>query len=136
MAANDQIRASDADREVVVTTLREAYAAGRLDLEEFDERTSAAYASKTWGELRKLTADLPAQPPLGMDVTGRPLPPPSALPRYPRSEPPQRQRRRHPAATLIPLAVLAVITWHEPYVLMFIVLAIVLSAVMSANRRR
>jgi hypothetical protein len=40
MASDDPIRASDADREVVVATLREAYTAGRLDLDEFDERTS------------------------------------------------------------------------------------------------
>ena len=49
MASDHSIRASDVDREVVVATLRDAYTAGRLTLEEFDERTSAAYASKTWG---------------------------------------------------------------------------------------
>ena len=48
MASDDPIRASDADREVVVATLREAYTAGRLNLDEFDERTTAAYESKTW----------------------------------------------------------------------------------------
>jgi len=71
MASDDPIRASDADREVVVATLREAYTAGRLNLDEFDERTTAAYESKTWGDLRKLTADLPSQPILGGDVPGR-----------------------------------------------------------------
>src|SRR5215471_18957325 len=73
MASDHMIRASDQDRDVVVTTLRDAYTAGRLTLEEFDERTTAAYASRTWGELRKLTEDLPAQPVLGSDVPGRPL---------------------------------------------------------------
>jgi hypothetical protein len=59
------IRASDKDREDVVTVLRDAYSEGRLTLDEFDERTSAAYAAKTWGDLRELTADLPAQPHFG-----------------------------------------------------------------------
>jgi Domain of unknown function (DUF1707) len=56
------IRASDQDRDSVVDVLRDAYADGRLTLDEFSERTSAAYAAKTWGELRDLTGDLPAEP--------------------------------------------------------------------------
>ena len=84
MASDHTIRASDVDREVVVATLRDAYTAGRLTLEEFDERTSVAYASKTWGELRRLTEDLPSQPVLGSDVPGRRLPsPPPHCPRIP-----------------------------------------------------
>jgi len=71
MATDDPIRASDADREVVVAALRDAYTAGRLTMEEFDDRTSAAYQARTWGELRKLTIDLPTQPILGADVPGR-----------------------------------------------------------------
>ena len=60
MASDHVMRASDLDRDAVVATLRDAYTAGRLTLEEFDERMTAAYASRTWGELRKLTEDLPA----------------------------------------------------------------------------
>ena len=56
------IRASDMDRESVVTILRDAFTEGRLTLDEFDERSSAAYAARTWGDLVDLTADLPAQP--------------------------------------------------------------------------
>jgi len=69
------IRASDKERESVVDVLRDAYTDGRLTLEEFDERTSAAYASKTWGDLRELTADLPVQPVLGADLPQRQLHP-------------------------------------------------------------
>jgi hypothetical protein len=50
------IRASDKERESVVDVLRDAYTDGRLTLEEFEERTSTAYASKTWADLRELTA--------------------------------------------------------------------------------
>jgi hypothetical protein len=60
---DDGLRAGDRDREQVAATLREQYAQGRLTMEELDERSSAAYAAKTLGELRALTADLPAEPP-------------------------------------------------------------------------
>jgi Domain of unknown function (DUF1707) len=60
MPTDDAIRASDADREHAVGLLRDGYACGRITLDEFDERTTAAFASRTWGELRKLTQDLPA----------------------------------------------------------------------------
>jgi hypothetical protein len=66
--ASDQIRASDRDRDAVVGTLRDAFAEGRLTLEEFQERTTEAYAGRTWGSLRQLTADLPVQPSLGADL--------------------------------------------------------------------
>jgi len=61
MTAEHVIRASDSDREHAVEALRDQYAEGRLTLEEFDERTSAAYAAKTWTDLRELTSDLPVR---------------------------------------------------------------------------
>lgn len=60
MSTDDAIRASDADRERAVGILGDGYASGRLTLAEFDERTTAAFTSRTWGELRELTRDLPA----------------------------------------------------------------------------
>ena len=60
MSTDDAIRASDADREHAVGMLRDGYATGRLTLAEFDDRTTAALTSRTWGELRGLTRDLPA----------------------------------------------------------------------------
>ena len=62
------IRASDKERESVVDVLRDAYTEGRLTLDEFEDRTSAAYASKTWADLRELTGDLPVEPVLGADL--------------------------------------------------------------------
>ena len=53
------IRAGNADREQVVAQLNTAFAEGRLDVGELDERVAAAYAAKTLGELVPLTADLP-----------------------------------------------------------------------------
>ena len=54
------MRASDADRDAVVSDLSEHFQAGRLTAAELDERTGWALAARTWGELRELLADLPA----------------------------------------------------------------------------
>lgn len=54
------LRASDADRERVVSRLREQVGEGRLTLDEFSERSAAAYRARTVGELDALTRDLPA----------------------------------------------------------------------------
>lgn len=59
MTSDDAMRASDGDREHAAEMLRNAYAAGRIDLEELHHRADAAYSATTWGELRDLTADLP-----------------------------------------------------------------------------
>jgi hypothetical protein len=55
------LRAGDADRSTVAATLGRHMAAGRLTLDEYDERLSRAYAAKTYGDLAELTADLPAE---------------------------------------------------------------------------
>jgi hypothetical protein len=142
MASDDPIRASDADREVVVASLQDAYTAGRLDLDEFDERTSAAYESKTWGDLRQLTVDLPAQPILGGDVPGRPFAsqlPPGQLPVIPPQDTMPPVRRSRPVGFLIPLFVWIVIMSHAPSGGGFGVLVVstlVLVVIMSALRRR
>ena len=57
---DETLRAGDRDRDDVAEILREQYAQGRLTMEEYDERGSAAARAKTMGELRALTADLPA----------------------------------------------------------------------------
>ncbi len=62
MPTDDMIRASDADREHTVAALGAGYTAGRLTLAEFHDRITAALTSRTWGELRRLTWDLPPWP--------------------------------------------------------------------------
>ncbi|WP_141955004.1 DUF1707 SHOCT-like domain-containing protein [Actinoallomurus bryophytorum] len=57
---DQMLRAADRDRDEVTEILREHYAQGRLTLEEFGERSAAAMAARTMGELQALTADLPA----------------------------------------------------------------------------
>jgi hypothetical protein len=54
-------RASDNDREDYVERLREAAAEGRLTMDEFEERMASAYQARTYGELERLTEDLPVK---------------------------------------------------------------------------
>lgn len=56
---SDNLRASNADRQVVVDALRKALDEGRLDLSEYDDRIKEAYAAKTYGDLNGLLVDLP-----------------------------------------------------------------------------
>jgi hypothetical protein len=141
MASDHMLRASDQDREAVVATLRDAYTAGRLTLEEFDERTTAAYASRTWGELRKLTEDLPVQPILGSDVPGRHLPA-SVLPAHPPradgTPPPARHGRRPSAfAPLVALWLVLAVATRSAHDIIGPTLVLVIALVfMSLARRR
>jgi hypothetical protein len=59
MSETPALRASDADRERTVELLREHAVAGRLTLEEFTDRMSAAYLARTNDELEQLARDLP-----------------------------------------------------------------------------
>ena len=59
--------ASDGDRDAAVRVVNEAFAVGRLTADEHCERVRAAYAARTWQELARLTADLPAP----ADAAGR-----------------------------------------------------------------
>lgn len=58
--SSDALRASDDDRFAVSERLRDATAAGRITLAEFDDRLDRAWAAKTRGDLTPLTADLPS----------------------------------------------------------------------------
>jgi hypothetical protein len=54
-----ELRVSDVERQAVARRLERALRDGRLTIVEFDERTQAAYAARTRGELDELTEDLP-----------------------------------------------------------------------------
>ena len=118
-AAAASLRASRADRERVIDLLKAAFVQGRLDRDEFDARIGQAVASRTYGELAAVTADLPAE------LIG-------ALPR----RPPVRVRRRIPFNTavtggacmagLVNAGMIAVVLTRSPVaVVLFVVLAVV-----------
>jgi hypothetical protein len=58
-AGRGRLRASHADREQMIETLKVAFVQGRLTGDEFDARIGRALASRTYAELVTLTADLP-----------------------------------------------------------------------------
>jgi hypothetical protein len=58
-----ELRAGDEDRDKTIARLREAYAEGRLEPNEFNDRLDQAHAAKTFADLSILTADLPHDPP-------------------------------------------------------------------------
>ena len=98
------IRASDQERESVVSVLRDAFTDGRLTYDEFDERTAAAYAAKTWTDLRELTSDLPAQPLFGAGLDHRrPEHGPVPAQAVPPAVRPRRTRRDRPFDRLLPV---------------------------------
>jgi hypothetical protein len=59
-AGRGHLRASHTDREHVIGVLKAAFVQGRLTKDELDARVGQTLASRTYGELAALTADLPA----------------------------------------------------------------------------
>ena len=94
---DDSIRVSDADRDRVTAQLRDHFAAGRITRSELDERLSAALNAKTFGDLRRIMADLPGPVPA---LPGAAPPPLRATPAW-------AVRRHPPFPPLILLALLA-----------------------------
>lgn len=73
------LRASHADREQVIGTLKAAFVQGMLTKDEFDLRVGQTLASRTYAELAALTADIPAtvavaQPPRTCAQAGAQVP--------------------------------------------------------------
>ena len=74
------LRASDADRDQVIDTLKDAFVQGRLTMDELGTRTGQVLTSRTYAELTAITADVPARPivvpppmPARIPTTRRPI---------------------------------------------------------------
>ena len=67
--ARNELRASHDDRDRVVEMLRVSAGDGRLTAEELDERLEQAMTARTYGELARLVADLPAAGPVTSPAT-------------------------------------------------------------------
>ncbi|MFI9452891.1 DUF1707 domain-containing protein [Amycolatopsis sp. NPDC052450] len=59
-----RLRISDQDRESALTALGEHMSVGRIDIDEYGERSAQVTAAKTRGELSGIFADLPEPHPL------------------------------------------------------------------------
>ena len=135
MTNDGGIRASDSDRENVVEILRDAYSTGRLTMAEFDERTTAAFAARTWGELRKLTTDLPQQAKLELS---HPEPDRSAAQNPPRPLPAGQSRRR--LSPMLPILMIwltvALTTGHPAAFIPVLIVLVILARLTSGGPRR
>ena len=60
-AGRGHLRASHADREQVIGTLKAAFVQGMLDRDEFGQRVSQAFAARTYADLAAVTGDIPAR---------------------------------------------------------------------------
>ncbi|HYY19159.1 MAG TPA: DUF1707 domain-containing protein [Streptosporangiaceae bacterium] len=74
------MRASHADRERVIDTVKAAFARGQLTAGELDARVGQALTARTYAELAAVTLSIPAKPDLA---------------RPPKSAPPQPRRPRN-----------------------------------------
>lgn len=70
-AVAGSLRASHADREQVISSLKTAFVQGRLAQDELDARVGRALASRTHAELAAITAGIPVGP-IGVQPARRP----------------------------------------------------------------
>jgi uncharacterized protein DUF1707 len=70
MVDQQELRASDRDRQQVVERLRGALEDGRLTMAEYVDRVGVAYQAATYGDLAPLYADLPAPIPAPASAPG------------------------------------------------------------------
>src|SRR5580693_3953940 len=97
-----RLRASDADREHVVGTLKAAYVHGLVTKDEFDARVSQTFLSRTYAQLALITADIPA------GLAAAPPPRPGPAPASPAAQANLTPRERAMMATGL-LAALALV---------------------------
>jgi uncharacterized protein len=115
VVARGRLRASDADRDQVIDTLKAAFVAGRLTKDELDLRAGVALASRTYAELRAVTADIP-----GRQIEFPPLPKPVPV----RTRRPVNRKviARSAAAVLVPPALgAAFLTYYGGFLVLFLV---------------
>jgi Domain of unknown function (DUF1707) len=98
-----QIRIGDTERESALAALGEHMSAGRLDIDEYGDRTARVSTARTRGELLALFSDLPGpHPTFG---AAQPVPPPTPLPQAPAvPQAPGVPFRQRAAAAAVPLA--------------------------------
>ncbi|WP_227983249.1 DUF1707 SHOCT-like domain-containing protein [Nocardia spumae] len=113
------VRVGTAEREQAAAALGDHFAAGRLDLDEYDDRVSRAYTAKTTGDLIALFADLP-----------RPQPVPPAPP--PR---PSRGRRPLMPALLLATLVLAIVVAATTHMVPFFIFPALIFLVIHGRGR-
>jgi DUF1707 SHOCT-like domain len=111
------LRASDADRDQVIDTLKDAFVQGRLTMDELGMRTGQVLVSRTYAELTAITADIP----------GRPIEVPPPMPARIRAQIPARRpinKKAVACATcmiiLAPALGAAFLTFYGGFIILFL----------------
>jgi hypothetical protein len=73
------LRVGDAERESVASQLADHHAAGRLTIEELDDRLTATWSARTRAELAATVADLPTPAPTPPTPSARRPSPPAVV---------------------------------------------------------
>ncbi|WP_027928061.1 DUF1707 SHOCT-like domain-containing protein [Amycolatopsis benzoatilytica] len=117
-----QLRISDQERESALSALGEHMTAGRIDIDEFGERSAKITAAKTRGEVSELFADLPGPHPVfgpgepAAAPSVAPVPPAAPMPPVPQpaadgsvAQPQQWSPAQRTLSALIPVAFIVAI---------------------------
>jgi hypothetical protein len=108
-----RLRASDADREQAIDTLKAAFVQGWLTRDQLDVRAGQALVSRTYAELAAVTDGIPAR------RIGVARPP--ALPAGPARKPVSKQVAAWAACVIIPAALgAAFLTYYGGFVVLFL----------------
>ena len=108
-----RLRASDADREQVIDTLKAAFVQGWLTTDQLSVRAGQALASRTYAELAAVTDGIPARP---AGVAG-----PPALPVARARKPERRKVAAWAACVIIPVALgAAFLTYYGGFLVLFL----------------
>ena len=108
-----RLRASDADREQVIDTLKAAFVQGWLTRDQFGVRAGQALVSRTYAELAAVTDGIPARV---MGAAG-----PSALPVGRVREPVGKKVAAWAACLIIPAALgAAFLTYYGGFIVLFL----------------
>ena len=124
----DGLRASDADREQVIDTLKTAFVEGRLTRDQLTMRTGQALTSRTYGGLAAVTGGIPARP------AGVQPPPVSAPDRTPRLRP-RKATAWAACAAVSPALAAAFFTYYGGFVVLFLLAFTGLTVTSSPHRR-
>jgi hypothetical protein len=123
-------RFSESDRDKIAGRLQDAFADGRLDQPEFNNRLDKLYEVSTYGELEPLVQDLPpvrthSTPAVARDTSAAPAP--GTFPDRHRERHIERSRGRHPVlaagggfggvviVNVMIWAIIGVTSGHFPY---------------------
>ena len=134
------MRIGDTERESALAALGEHMSAGRLDIDEYGERTAKVSAAKTRGELTDLFVDLPEpHPKFGPAPAPRPEPTPQQAPvaAYDRGSP----LSHRVMGAIVPLAFLGAavlfVTTHLWMIFLIpVAIAIMSGAIFGDDRKR